>query len=373
MQLLLLCKQKYMRKDVIHDRYGRLHELPVQLSRHHRLTAIATDYRATMAFKRPQCFKENGDQLTWYSIRVHWLFLPTLVWYWRLILREFRDNPPAVVIGASDSPHIILASMIARLYGVPVILDLYDNFEVFGLSRIPGVRACYRVALRRADAVTCVSSRLRDHVLSSYGTTGRVVTIESTINASDFHPVDRKAARLGLGLDPDGIYIGAGGALRASKGIDTVYEAFRRVVAARPEVKLLLAGETDPRATPPEHCNVINLGELPHADMNNFYNSLNVAFNYMQDDDFGRYSFPQKAYEMLACRVPVLSARVGVFADLLQQDRFLYTPGDPGELKNKIIALLDRPAVPELNIPTWEDQAGRMDELIRSLRGMNDA
>lgn len=373
MHLLFLCKQRYMRKDVIHDRYGRLHELPLQLSRRHRITAIATDYRATPAFEQPRCFEENDGRLKWYSIRANYLLLPTLASYWRLLDREFRERPPAVVLGASDAPHIILAAMVGRKYRVPVMLDLYDNFEVFGLSRLPGIRTGYRAALRRADAVTCVSDRLRDHVRSSYGTAGAVVTVASTINRSDFHPVDREAARRRLGLDPGAVYIGAGGSLSAARGIDVIYSAFLQTVAVRPDVKLLLVGKPDPRACPPEHRNVIHLGELPHVDMKYFYNSLNVAFNYMRDDDFGRYSFPQKAYEMLACRIPVVSARVGVFPELLRQDRFLYTPGNAGELKDRTIALLDQPAVPDLDIPTWEEQARRMDEVIRSLPGLRDA
>lgn len=367
MQLLFLCKQKYMHKDVVHDRYGRLHELPYHLSRYHRITAIALNYHATPAFKPAQCFRENDGKLTWYSLQAHVLLLPTLVAYWRLVLRELRENPPAVVIGASDCPHVILASMIAGMHGVPVIMDLYDNFEAFGLSKVPGIKTLYRRALKRADAVTCVSSRLRDFVKPGCGPSKPVVAIESTINNADFHPLDKKSARRSLGLDPQGTYVGAAGSLYANRGIDTVYTAFREVVEARPEVKLLLAGELDRSAPPPEHANVVYLGKLPHSHMNSFYNSLNVAFNYMQDDDFGRYSFPQKAYEILACKVPVLSARVGVFTDLLQEEQFLYTPGNAGELAAKIPALLDEPAVPELNIPTWADQAARLNDVICGL------
>lgn len=367
MQLLFLCKQNYMRKNVIRDRYGRLHELPYHLSRYHRITGITLNYHATSAFKPIQSFKENGGRLTWCSLHLHCLLLPTLISYWRLIAREFRENPPAVVIGASDSLHIILASLIARMRGVPVVLDLYDNFEAFGLSKIPGIKTLYRRALRHASAVTCVSESLREHVQTSCKPSGPVFTIESTINKVDFHPLDRKIARHNLNLDGDAIYIGTAGALKANRGIDTVYDAFRGIVKIRSDVKLLLAGDSDPSLPPPKHDNVVYLGNLNHSDMNNFYNSLNVAFNYMNDDEFGRYSFPQKAYEILACKIPVLTARVGVFAKLLEQDRFLYTPGNSRELEKKVLTLLDNPAAPEVDIPTWEEQARKVNTIIRGL------
>lgn len=356
-----------MHKDVIHDRYGRLHELPFHLSRHHRITGIVLNYRVTLEFKKPQCIKENDDRLTWYSLQLHFLVLPTLISYWLLMLREFRENPPAVVIGASDSPHIILASIIARMHRIPVILDLYDNFEAFGLSKIPGIRTLYRSALARADAVTCVSIRLQKHVEASCARSRATFTIESTINKSDFYPLDRSVARHSLNLNAEGIYIGAAGSLYANRGIKTVYEAFRGIVKARLDVKLVLAGDIDPEAPPPHHDNVVYLGNLAHSDMNAFYNSLNVTFNYMQDDDFGRFSFPQKVYEILACKVPMLSARVGALADILQQDRFLYTPGDAGEVITKVVALLNEPVVPEVSIPTWADQAERLNTIFSGL------
>ena len=368
MRLLYLCKQKYMRKDVIRDRYGRLYWLPHWLSRHHHLTAITADYHPAPSSERLHRLTENDDHLTWYSLPVHRLLIPTLLRYGALLRREFHDHPPDAVIGASDSPHIILASLVGRQYGAPVILDLYDNFEAFGLSRIPGFKQLYRRALARADAVTCVSRRLAEHVEARYRKSGAVFTIESTINDTDFQPMDKAAARRRLNLEVDCSYVGTAGALYASRGIEAVYSAFLEVVKTRPAVKLLLAGEIDPKAPPPEHDGVVYLGSLPHSDMNAFYGALDVAFNYMKDDEFGRYSFPQKAYEILACKVPVLSARIGVFADLLEQDRFLYSPGNVEELATKTLALLDQPEAPQTKIPSWADQADKLNEVIRGLR-----
>jgi len=367
MRLLFLCKRDYMRKDVIADHYGRLYELPAHLSCHHQVRIIATRYRPTLATRRRQSFDATSTNPAWYSLQLHWLLLPALVDYWRLIRRVFREQSPDVVIGGSDALHVILASLVARIYRVPVILDLYDNFEAYGLSRIPGVKALYRRALAKADAITCVSRRLQEYINSSCPGQRPVVTIESTINPDEFHPMDKLAARRSLELDINATYIGTAGALYANRGIGTVYAAFLGVVKVRPDVKLLLAGAVDPALPLPDHTNIIYLGDRPHADMKAFYNALDIAFNYMNDDDFGRCSFPQKAFEMLACGVPVLSARVGVFADLLAQDRFLYSPGDDNELQEKILALLADPVAPALSIPSWAEQAERMNEVINRL------
>lgn len=193
------------------------------------------------------------------------------------------------------------------------------------------------------------------------------ITIESTINRSDFFPMNKADARETLGLPPATVYIGTAGALFASRGIKTLYAAFEEILQTHPQVKLLLAGRIDPQAPPPRRDNVEYLGELPHNRMNAFFNSLDIAFNYMADDDFGRYSFPQKAYEMLSCRVPVMSARVGVFADLLKDERFLYSPGNTAELVTKISALLEHPETPDVTIPEWSDQVGKLDTALNDI------
>ena len=61
-----------------------------------------------------------------------------------------------------------------------------------------------------------------------------------------------------------------------------------------------------------------------------FINSLNLAVICYSDSAQGRYSFPQKAYEILACRVPLVAASVGTMQDLLKdQPKCLFEPGQP--------------------------------------------
>lgn len=366
MRLLYLCKRRYMRRDVVSERYGRLYELPRHLAGKHEIRLIAVDYRPSLGLHRVSRI-EDDNGLVWITLRANLFVLPTLLQYLSAVRREFRQHRPDVVVGTSDSLQIVLADILSRIYRVPVVQDLYDNFEVFSLSRLPGLTSLYRRALGRADAVTCVSERLREHVERRHRPGKTTLAVESTIDRAAFHPVDRTDARRQLGLPLDVPCIGTAGALHRNRDIQTVYDAFLAVVKARPEVRLVLAGSIDAEAPPPRHDNVIHLGDLPHERMNTFFNSLDLAFNYMADDDFGRYAFPQKASEMLAARVPVLSARVGVFGDLINDDRFLYASGNAEELAAKILALLDAPAVPDVTLPEWSDQAKRVDGLLEDV------
>jgi glycosyltransferase involved in cell wall biosynthesis len=95
--------------------------------------------------------------------------------------------------------------------------------------------------------------------------------------------------------------------------------------------------------------------------------SLDVAVVCNRDSAFGRYCFPQKLYEAIACRVPVAAAAVGAVAELLAgQERALFVADDAASLLATLKDLLADPFVPALPVPTW-------DGLGRRLRGLLEA
>jgi teichuronic acid biosynthesis glycosyltransferase TuaC len=84
-----------------------------------------------------------------------------------------------------------------------------------------------------------------------------------------------------------------------------------------------------------------------------------------RDSAFGRYCFPQKFHESLACRVPVVVARVGAMAELLEgTPQFTYAPDDPASLLAALRAQLADPRVPELPVPTWATLAARLGDFL---------
>lgn len=358
MRIAYFCKRQYMRKDVLDDRYGRLYALPWQLAaRGHVILGLCLSYRP-----RPQGFiqDELDGALAWHSCN---LTRPDR--YLRHSLTLLRDFQPDLLLGGSDSPHIILTAALARQLRRPYVADLYDNFESFGLTRLPGIRFLYRRALRHAQGVSCVSLTLARYIKATCQPTGPVIALESTISPGQFQPLDRAACRQPLGLPPNVRLIGAAGALDYSRGIDTLYRAFHRLAERDPQLYLILAGRAGPDSPIPAHPRLLYLGELPHDRMPVFFNALDVAILCIRDTAFGRYSFPQKAYEMLACRIPLVATAVGSLGDLLKDaPHCLYRPDDAQDLADKIADQLNQPQLPELPIPTWADQAEKLERLL---------
>lgn len=353
MRIAFLCKRRYMGKDVILDRYARLYEVPCQLARlGHEVRAWCLDYHAES--EGEWSHEAAPGTLAWESNSLGRLRIPALLSYPRRMLQRLRAFGPDVLIGASDIPHVALAAWLARTLDVPYAVDLYDNFEGFGQARIPGFVPALRRATREAGLVTTTSEPLRRFVMSVYAPRGEVVAMPSSVDKTVFRPRDKAAARARLGLPADAPLIGTAGGLYREKGIEPLYAAWRTVSERRPDARLVLAGPLESGFAPPRDERAHYLGHLAHAEVADLFSALDVGVISVLDTPFGRYCFPQKAYEMLACNLSVAAADVGAMSELFAgTPQALFKPGNAGELADAVLRQLEQPSLLETPIQDW--------------------
>lgn len=369
MRIAFLCKRQYMGKDVIADRYARLYEMPLQLARlGHTVCGLCLSYQNHDEGRWTH--DAQPGSLTWESRSLKQLKLTTLLTYPRSMLHRLREFAPDLLIGASDIPHVALSAWLAKHLDIPYAVDLYDNFEGFGQARIPGMVPALRHAVRGAALVTTTSQPLKDLIVGDYGAHGEVIAMPSTVDKSVFQPMDRITCRRSLGLPTDVKLIGTAGGLYRDKGIGTLYEAWDFIARQRNDVHLVLAGPLDPSFPPPAGERVHHLGMLPHVRTAELFNALDVGAICIRDTPFGRYCFPQKAYEMLACRLPVAAARVGAMIQLLAEVHASQYDADDAEgLARALLAQLDRPAVADVRIEDWTQLIGKLEPRLRAVVG----
>jgi glycosyltransferase involved in cell wall biosynthesis len=107
------------------------------------------------------------------------------------------------------------------------------------------------------------------------------------------------------------------------------------------------------------------LGQLPHARTAELFNALDIGVIYLRDTPFGRYCFPQKAYEMLACGLPIASARIGVMPQLLASaPTGIYAADDSDDLARAVLELLEHPVVATAVIDDWAHIVGVMEQRL---------
>jgi teichuronic acid biosynthesis glycosyltransferase TuaC len=360
MRIIFFTKRQYMQKDVIDDRYARLYELPNQLANQgNEVLGICLSYR-----KRDEGvikhFQKGNSGLSWHSYNLGSFIIPGLVSYIYCVFSFLRSFKPDVIIGSSDCPIVILTAIFSSSLNIPYFVDLYDNYESFGLAKIPGILLLYRWAIKRSAGVSCVSEPLSEYIRQRYGHTN-VVTLESTIIGGDFYHQDKQVARTAAGLPSLGKIIGVAGSLNRNRGINLLYDSFIQLSERMPDLHLALAGPIDSASPIPKHPHIHYLGLLPHGDIVSFYNALDLAVVCMRDTEFGRYAFPQKTYEILACTTPIVTAKLGALKQTFKDyPQCLYEPDNQNDLQARIENLLKNPVSINIPIPTWQDQAKKL-------------
>ncbi|SDG78765.1 glycosyltransferase family 4 protein [Dyella sp. 333MFSha] len=354
MRIAFLCKRRYMGKDVIDDRYARLYEFPRQLAeRGHDVLVLCIGYQGQADSEALHDTASGRLRFVSRGIRAPWL--PAMMSYPFRTLRALRNFDPELVIGASDIPNVALAAWAAARLKRPLSVDLYDNFEAFGQARVPGMVATLRRATRRAAVVTTTSEALARYVREVYGVRSDVVAMPSTIDSEMFRPRDKMQSREELGLPVDALLVGTAGGLHRAKGIGELYAAWDEL-KSDPRMHLVLAGPTDGSIEMPTGQRVHYLGQLPHHRVASMLSALDVATVCVLDTAFGRYCFPQKAYEILAAGTAVVASDVGAMRDVLAgYPTLLYRAGSASSMAECIRAQLAHPVRADLPIKNWAD------------------
>ena len=349
MKIVFITKRQYTGKDLLDDRYGRLYEIPYFMSKNGSdILGICISYR-----KRNQDLIIKGNNISWFSFNSNYIvngFISVV----KKIIPLIKEFKPDVIVGCSDSLNIILSYWLAKYLKVKFVVDLYDNFESFAITRIPFIKSLFRHAVTQADMVVCVSQPLVDYVNEIYSPKGTVVLIVNAINSDVLFSIDKDIARKKLNLPSDAILIGTFGSLDDSRNIGVLYKAFEKLNGKDKNIYLALAGRL---VSPlPNIKNVIYMGDLPYSDIVYFINSLDVAVICLKDSLFCRYCFPQKLYEILACKIPVVASNIGVIKSVLKNyPKLLFNSDD--ELAENLIKQINKRVIPDIKVKLWEEQA----------------
>ncbi len=357
MKFTLLCKRYYTSKDLLEDRFGRLHHLPVQLgARGHEGCVLAVDYRSneTLALREG-------------NVEFHSLpFRPSRpIAALRRVARRLRESRPDIVIASGDTHLGFLGLVLARRLGVPFAFDVYDDYSAFASGRIPGMKWLFHQVVRRADLVIFASPILRAR-LASFNPAACV--IENGVDPALFHPMEKSIARLALGLPEEDTVIGFFGSIAANRGVDTLIEAGRRLRREFPKLRILLAGDNTLKldVTGP---GIDYRGAVPQAQVPRLIGACDVVVVPYHEDQQIAVSNACKIAEYLACGVPIVATRVSDHAEILAQaPQGLCRPGDADDLARAIRLQLLAPQRAEFTDQlSWSSLAERLDRDLRAL------
>ena len=365
MKILVVCKRQYTGRDLLDDQYGRLFEIPEALVQSgHDIKGLTVSYR-----------KRNEGAFT--PKEVEWQSLNALPFIGhRKIITAIRSAiaqfGPDIIWASSDASIIICSAIACRQEDKPFVVDFYDNYESFMLTKLPFVEKMLYSACRKSRGITVVSQMLSEHLR------GRriwnkipISVIGNGISSSIFYAREKDACRRALGLPEDALLIGTAGALDASRGISVLFDAFEIISKEHENVYLVVAGPRDGTILSYKNSRIIDLGNRSPNDIPIVLGALDLAVICNLDSDFGRFCYPQKLEEILACRIPFLAANVGELANILPQSQQFQVHSSP-DLAQKIQQSISEEQTHVLPAArTWSQRAEALSIFLDTARSYN--
>lgn len=222
MRILVLTKRQYMNKDLIDDRFGRFREIPLALARMgHQVTGLCLSYQ-----EKDEGWINDG-KVSWKSINAGYLKAAGLVRFIETARRHVKESD--IIWACSDSFYGVIGCFLGRIYDVPVVFDIYDNFGEFFVARLPLAKQLYHWALRRSDAITCLSSPFAKFISDSYAPHQRIYPVEFAVRKDLFKPLDKIRCREMFDLPSNARVVGTAGALYKIREVELLLEAFEKL------------------------------------------------------------------------------------------------------------------------------------------------
>ncbi|BCT91754.1 hypothetical protein LYSHEL_07780 [Lysobacter helvus] len=356
--MLFVGKREPQQRDLVTRPYGRFFHLP-------RLLAAAGDVVEAhlVSHKRSPETTVAHEGVRWSTLNPK-LGLPRMLRELDARARAFR---PDWIVGMSDAWYGWLAHRLAQRTGARLAVDAYDNYEAYMPWNVP-LHFAWRRSLRAADVVTAAGPQLAELLQRSRRHGQREVDIVPMAADPAFVPHDRLASRAALGLPVDAPLVGYMGGWAANRGTDVLLDAFRRVRAQRPDARLVLTGR------PPAHALTVEgvhaLGYVDDAQLPVALSALDVACVITTHSAFGRYSYPAKLCEAMACGVPVVATSTDPVRWMLRDDmRFLAPPDDGETIAHDIVANLGLGRIAYPALASWEDSAARLRASLVAVSG----
>jgi glycosyltransferase involved in cell wall biosynthesis len=279
--------------------------------------------------------------------------------YARYIIRTADKNSVDLIHAHFAYSEGFASSLAKSLIKKPLIITChgYDINIVpevgYGIRLSKRYDALVRIALRKADAIICVSSRLMEEVLKLGINPQKTFVIFNAVDLELFRPPtkreldDMKEVRNQFGVDEDDFLIFNARHLRPVYGLEYLVSAAKLVTDRIKKAKFLIAGEGELKEklnTLIHHLrvekNVKLIGSVPRALMPKLMRAASLYVNTSLCDGMS-----PSMLEAFASGVPIVSFDVGGANDIIDDgvNGFLVPPKDYKTLAAKIIYLLENP------------------------------
>ncbi len=196
---------------------------------------------------------------------------------------------------------------------------------------------------RQASAVVTTGESLRRHLIDTLGLDPRRVTsVPTGIDTERFAPMNKAAATIALGLDPQHKHLGIVATLRSWKGHLFLLDAFAQL--KRPELRLLIVGEGPMLDQIEEKIAALGIRERVTlagqcTDPERWLQAMDVFCL----PSYANEGVPQAILQAMLCGLPIVTTPVGAILEAVSDGdtALVVPPKDVAALASAVARLLD--------------------------------
>ncbi len=348
--ILFLSKRRPQGKDLLTQPYGRFFNIPKELAKkNYNCHLLLADYNHS-----------KSESTTIDGVRIHSVSLRNPFQYLKETIAYGKNIQPSWVVGFSDIHYGILAKTLSNNLRCPYVIDAYDNYESYIPWALP-LHFAWRQTLKHSSGITAAGPHLLEK-MTSRGTCSNTAIVPMAADPN-FFPIEKTEARQKIGLDPKAQIIGYFGSISANRGINYLFDVFHEIIKTKPNTLLVLSGRKDKNLSIPQKCTY--MGYIEDSLLPSLINAVDLTVALNLNSSFGRYSYPVKLYESIACDTPALSIPTEPAKWILDDNQsLLIPPHDRKKGADKIIKALDSP--PKLNPRdrSWYQSASIFEDIL---------
>lgn len=210
-----------------------------------------------------------------------------------------------------------------------------------------------RIMWTNAEKMVAVSHKVLDELVRLYGISqDRIFVVPNGVDLDIFRPKigNQEKIKEDLGMSPEEPLVLYLGGYRPVKGPQTLIESLLELIEFDSRLKVLFVGNPDNPQEKPFSRDILNFisqkrvqdaiifkKNIPHQRLPDYYSACDVVIvpSFYE-------GFPKVVLEAMACGSPVIGASVGAIPDIIEdgQTGFLFLPGSPSQLAERIIEVL---------------------------------
>lgn len=273
-----------------------------------------------------------------------------------------EQTKPDLLHAHSPALNGLAALSVARRYRLPLVYEVRAFWEDaavdHGTTREGSLRyrlthALESYVLRRADALTCICEGLRSDIIERGIPAEKITVIPNAVDAERFSlgGIADPVLKTRLGLDSSRI-IGFIGSFYAYEGLALLLEALPGLLRQAPDVRVLLVGGGPQDQALKAQAQALNIadqviftGRVPHAEINRYYDLIDVLVYPRLSMRLTELVTPLKPLEAMAQGQLFIASDVGGHRELIRDGEtgVLFRAGDAADLTAKTLELLTHP------------------------------